>query len=85
MTINYSQSVAEWTVPVKASTTGKDAQRYRKERQDCSLSEGMMEDENVRSTGVCCSRTAENRKHITDLGNLSFSIQQSLFHVRYLT
>lgn len=48
MTINYSQSVAERAIPVKGSTTGKDAQSYRKEKADCSLSEGMMGDEQCR-------------------------------------
>lgn len=77
MTINYSQSVAECAIPVKGSTTGKDAQSYGKEQEDCSLSDGMMEDECVRSPGVCYSLTVENRKHNTDSSDNSFSIKHS--------
>lgn len=62
MTINYSQSVAERAIPVKGTTTGKDTQSYRKEKADCLLSEGMMGDEYVLSSGVHHSPTVENRK-----------------------
>lgn len=74
MTINDSQSVAERAIPVKGSTTGKDAQSYRKEKADCSLSEGMMEDEYVLSPGVRYSLMVENRKACYRLK------QQCIFH-----
>lgn len=62
MTINYFQSVAEHAIPVKGNTTGKDAQSYRKEKADCLLSEGMMENEYALSPGAHYSLAVENRK-----------------------
>lgn len=76
MTINYSESQAEHAILVKGSTTGKDAQGYRKEQADCSLSVGIMGDEYGWSPGVHYSVTVENRKAIgLTTFNLPFIMQ----------
>lgn len=83
MTINDSQSVAERAIPVKGSTTGKDAQSYRKEKADCSLSEGMIGDEYVLSPGVRYSLTVENRKACYRFEQLSIRTKSfSIKHAR---